>query len=220
VGVWTSSPNVEAVAGDSTILRLDCEGADRSGWTTSSSSSSSDPSSSIASAFRAEGVSTPSSLSLPICLTCFKLAEHVREEGPGTMTLSYDDGDKEKSWASSSSGTIKAGEGGEGGRGTVRGSIERVMYASLVVGAGLTDSLGLETMISSGSEVFRRTGGREGGLAVVLIARVGFRTGSLGVATALAGIEWGTTAGLGGDGLEDLPPVSFLMKDENDDPDR
>jgi hypothetical protein len=96
------------------------------------------------------------------------------------------------------------------------------MYASLVVGAGLTDSLGLETMISSGSEVFRRTGGREGGLAVVLMARVGFRTGSLGaMVAARAGIEWGTTtAGLGGEGLEDLPPVSFLMKDENDDPDR
>jgi len=177
----------------------------------------------MALAFRAEEVSISSSLSLPICLTCFKLAAQVRVEGPGTMTWSYDDGDKEKSWASSS-GTIKAGDGGESGRGTVRGSIERVMYASLVVGAraGLTDSLGLVVMISSGREVFRRTGGREGGLAVVLMAKVGFRRGSLGaMVDARAGIEWGTTtAGLGGDGLDNLPPVSFLMKDENDDPDR
>jgi len=138
------------------------------------------------------------------------------------MTSSYDDGDREKSWASSS-GTTKAGDGGEGGRGTVRGSIERVMYASLVVvAAGVIGSLGLVAMVSSGSEVFRRTGGREGGLAVVLMAKVGFRTGSLGaMVDARAGIEWGTTtAGLGGDGLDDLPPVSFLMKDENDDPDR
>ena len=98
------------------------------------------------------------------------------------------------------------------------------MYASLVVGAGagLTGSLALVVMMSSGSEVFRRTGGREGGLAVVLMAKVGFRTGSLGaMVDTRAGIEWGTTAaGLGGEGLEDLPPVSLLMKDENDDPDR
>jgi hypothetical protein len=177
----------------------------------------------MASACRAGGASTPSSLSLPICLTCFKLAEQVRFEGPGTMTWSNDDGDKEKSWASSS-GTTKAGDGGESGSGTVRGSMERVMYASLVVGAGacLTGSLGLVVMISSGSEVFRRTGGREGGLAVVLMAKVGFRTGSLGaMVDTRAGIEWGTTAaGLGGEGLEDLPPVSLLMNDEKDDPDR
>jgi len=96
------------------------------------------------------------------------------------------------------------------------------MYASLVVAAGVIGSLGLVLIVSRGSEVFRRTGGREGGLAVVLMAKVGFRTGSLGaMVDARAGIEWGTTtAGLGGDGLDDLPPVSFLMKDENDEPDR
>lgn len=224
MGVWTSSLNVEAVAGESTTLRLDCEVIDRSGWTTSSSSSSSSDPSSIASEVRAEGPSEPSSRSFPICLTCFKLGEQVREEGPGTMTLSHDAGDREKSCVSSS-GRTNAGEGGEGGRGTVRGSMERVIYASLVVGAVsvLGDSLGLEDMISSGKDVLRRTGGREGGLAVVLIARVGFRTGSLGamVVAARAGIEWGVTVGVGGLGLDDLPPpVSFLMKDEKEDPDR
>ena len=65
------------------------------------------------------------------------------------------------------------------------------MYASLVVvAAGVIGSLGLVAMVSSGSEVFRRTGGREGGLAVVLMAKVGFRTGSLGaMVDARAGIE-------------------------------
>jgi hypothetical protein len=93
------------------------------------------------------------------------------------------------------------------------------MYASLVV-KGTVGSLGLPAMISSGRDVLRRTGGRLGGLAVVLIASVGFRTGSLGaIVAARTGNDCGA-AGIGGLALADLPPVSFLMKEENDDPDR
>jgi hypothetical protein len=63
--------------------------------------------------------------SLPICLTSFKLGEQVKVDGPGATTLSKDAGDKEKSVASSS--TTRAGEGGDGGSGTVRGSIMRLV---------------------------------------------------------------------------------------------
>lgn len=147
----------------------------------------------------------------------------MREESPGVIILSSEEGDREKSWTSFS-GRTNAGEGGEGGRGTVRGSTDNVIYASLVVGpvSILGDSLGFEAMISSGKDVLRRTGGREGGLAKVLMASVGFLTGSLGaVVTARAGIDCGVTVGVGGLGLDDLPPpVNFLMKDEKDEPDR
>lgn len=75
-------------------------------------------------------------------------------------------------------------------------------------------------MVSSGRDVLRRTGGREGGLAMVLMANVGFRTGSLGVWVAVrAGMDCGTTIAGGGLALADLPPVSLRMKDEKEDPD-
>jgi len=67
-----------------------------------------------------------SNLNFPTCLICLKLGEQFRLEGPGTMTLSYDEGEREKSGSVSSSGRSKAGDGGEGGNGTVRGSIMSV----------------------------------------------------------------------------------------------
>jgi hypothetical protein len=64
----------------------------------------------------------------------------------------------------------------------------RVIYGSVLTGAVMggagsctgTAACGV-AIISSGRDVLRKTGGRVGGLAMVLIANVGFWTGSLGV---------------------------------------
>lgn len=194
---------MDADTGDVEMRPLWFELKPGSGRTTSSSSSSSSSSSTII---------LLCALSL---LTCSDRAEVV--------TRSYDAGDREKSRLSSSA-SLNAGDGGEGGKGTVRGSTNLMVGArgGAVNGAiSTTGSTGIGTTKSSGSEVLRTCAGRGAEvLAPVSMASVGFRDRGDGLA-ARSGLKAGMGAGTvtGVAGFADFP-VSFLIKDENDDPDR